>query len=453
MLLVRPLGYRTSTYVDWKMYTNNQTQGFFKFLHNTNKERSLVEDQYWSSLKSQKFLNIISKDLQVKMLTGSRLSCHSGQEGLFKKMNEKFLHVLSRYTLLHREMSKTQHHTRTLVWQCPVNKLCGGIADRIRGMAFALLLAIFSRRRLILDWESAIESVYFKPNLINWKDKYIENIIHSSVSEQFMKKEPDIIKFSAYSSSHDPFIFLSKRTWWDYLNIIGKNTSLIVMVTNAKLITLTTDTARSQLWLYRGLKQSGLLHLSRFEFDNIVGLIFRYLFQLNNGLLKEVLGAKEVLQLYGQPYIGIHIRTGFFGVKQVNDFNNFKQIKNELDWKTALQCAVEVANKFFGSSSPIFLATDSNLVKDMAIRIHGTRFRTLNNYLLHIDQINRTKEPEHLQKEGTLYTLVDLILLAQSYVQVRGLSGFAWLASLICDLPLERTISGSTCTPEKLTML
>ena len=452
MLLVRPLGYRTSTYVDWKMYTNNLTQSFFKFLHNTNQERFPVEDQYWLSLKSQKFLNIISKDLQVKMMTGSRLSCHSGQEGLFKKINEKFLHVLSQYTLLHREMSKTQH-TRTLVWQCPINKLCGGIADRIRGMAFALLLAIFSRRRLILDWESAIESVYFKPNLIDWKDKYIQNILHSNVSEQFMKKEPHIIKFSAYSAPHDPFIFLSKGTWWDYLNIIGKNTSLIVMVTNAKLIALTTDTARSQLWLYRGLKQAGLLYLSRFEFDNIVGLIFRYLFQLNNGLLKEVSRAKEVLQLHGQPYIGIHIRTGFVGVKQVNDFNNFKQTKDELDWKTALQCAVEVANKFFGSSSPIFLATDSNLVKDMAIRIHGTRFRTLNNYLLHIDQINRTKEPEHLQKEGALYTLVDLILLAQSYVQVRGLSGFAWLASLICGLPLERTISSSTCTPEKLTML
>lgn len=453
---MRPLGYRTSTQVDWKMYTNNQTQDFFKFLHNTNQERFLVEDQHWLSLKfHRKYLNTISKNLQVKMLTGSQLSCHSGQEGLFKKMNEKFLHVLSHYTLLHREMSKTPHHARTLVWQCPVNKLCGGLADRIRGMAFALLLAIFSRRRLILDWESAVESVYFKPNLIDWKDKYIQNILHSSESEQFMEKEPHIIKFNAYSTSHDPFIFLlrAQRTWWDYLNIIGKNTSLIVMVTNAKLIALTTDTAKSQLWLYRGLKQAGLLHLSRFEFDNIVGLVFRYLFQLNNGLLKEVLRAKEVLQLYGQPYIGIHIRTGFVGVKQVNDFNNFKQIKNELDWKTALQCAVQVANKFLGSSSPIFLATDSNLVKDMAIEIHGMRFRTLNNYLLHIDQINRTKEPERLQKEGTLYTLVDLILLAQSYVQVRGLSGFAWLASVICGLPFEHTINSRTCTPDKLIML
>ena len=46
---------------------------------------------------------------------------------------------------------------------------CGGLADRLRGIAFSLLLAVFSRRRLLLHWGMPNgEHVFLKPNLINW---------------------------------------------------------------------------------------------------------------------------------------------------------------------------------------------------------------------------------------------------------------------------------------------
>ena len=45
-----------------------------------------------------------------------------------------------------------------------------------------------------------------------------------------------------------------------------------------------------------------------------------------------------------------------------------------------LTCAVAVANNATGPSSPIFLATDSKLVKDLASHMYGSRFKTLDRF-------------------------------------------------------------------------
>ena len=72
-----------------------------------------------------------------------------------------------------------------------------------------------------------------------------------------------------------------------------------------------------------------------------------------------------------------------------------------------LKCAVTIADKSLEHSSLIFLATDSNKVKEMAVATYGMRFRSLNNTLIHVGTWDKQmKKPHRQEQEGALYALV-----------------------------------------------
>ena len=417
--------------VNWTLYTGNTTHQEISPL--------IPKDLKEAAMLFSKNSQILCKTSPIqlrKLLQGLPLSCYSQKEGIFLKSYDNLLTILSEYTQLHHKLSKENSSTtRTLVWQCHIDQVCGGLADRLRGMTFALFLAVFSRRKLVLDWKSSFESQFFKPNLINWEP--------DNALLQIIKNPNNTVKIHVQPTTVDPYLFMSKMDWDNYLHIIGGNQPHVVMVTNVMMIALTTKTSMANNhWLAEGVKSAGLLKLSISNLNGIIGIAFRYLFRWDKSFLRELSKAEEVLKLTNQPYIGIHIRTGFYGVKHVQDFNHKKLIKDEHVWKSVLQCAVSIANKFLGNDSLLFLATDSNVVKEVAISTYGMRFRSLNNYLAHVDR--EIMLPSR-QEEGALYTLVDLFLLGQSYVLIRGDSGYPWLASLLCGLPKEHVIDGSSC--------
>ena len=419
--------------VNWTLYTGkSENQDVSPLIPENLKEAAM---DY--SKNSQTLCETLPTQLLRKLLQGLPLSCYSQKEGIFLKSYENLLTILSKYTQIHQKLSKQNlRTTRTLVWQCHIDQVCGGLVDRVKGMTFVLLLAVFSRRKLVLDWKSSFESQFFKPNLINWEpDNAFLHIIENP---------KNIVKIHVQSTTKDPYLSKSKRDWENYLDIIGGNQPHVVMVTNVMMIALTTKiyTSNQHQWLAEGVKSAGLSNLPVSNLNGIIGLAFRYLFQFDKQFFRELSKAKEILKLTNQPYIGVHIRTGFYGVKYVKDFENIKLIKDQHIWKTVLQCAVSTANKFLGNNSLIFLATDSNVVKEMAVSTYGMRFRSFNNYLAHVDK--KIQSPSR-QQEGALYTLIDLFLLGESYVLVKGKSGYPWLASLLCGLPKEHIIDGSTC--------
>ena len=419
--------------VNWRLYTNQEVSRS-PLIPEDLKEAAMLFNK-----NSQILIKTLPTQLQRKLLQGLPLSCYSGKEGIFLKNYENLLTILFRYTQIHQKLLKENSTTtRTLVWQCHVGQFCGGLGDRVKGMTFALLLAVFSRRRLVLDWKSSFESQFFKPNQINWEpDSALLHIIENP---------KNFVKIHVQSTEKHPYLSLSKKQWENYLDIIGGNQPHVVMVTNVMIMALTTKTSTSNQhqWLAEGVKSAGLLNLSISNLNGIIGLAFRYLFHWDKHFLRELSKAKEILKLTNQSYIGVHIRTGFYGVKHVQDFKHKKLIKDQHIWKTVLQCAVSTANKFLGNDSLIFLATDSNVVKEMAVSTYGMRFRSFNNFLAHVgrDIISSSRQKE---QEGALYTLIDLFLLGESYVLVKGKSGFPWLASLLCSLPKEHIIDGCSC--------
>ena len=231
----------------------------------------------------------------------------------------------------------------------------------------------------------------------------------------------------------------------DVINSLQPNK--VVLTTNLEPSALLNKTkCVHQQWITDGLQQTGLASLSPEDLDNTVGIIFRYLFQITDQLLVEVGIARETLGLERQNYTGVHIRTGFAGLSQQESVKHPKLIRNPTDWEVILKCAVTTANQWLGPSSLLFLATDSPLVKHLAVTKYGGRFRSLDNTLLHIDRME--KYPHDLlqnETEGTLSMWVDLILLAEAFALVRTDSGFALAAGQLCSLPQNRTVNGLYC--------
>lgn len=384
-------------------------------------------------------------DFQNRLLAGFPLSCYHGKEGLFPTKYKKLINLLSQYADVHRNMSTT---SRTLVWQCSSEKVgeCGGLADRIKGMTFALLLAVFSQRRFILDWDNAGERIYFQPNMINWRDQKVYDILYDPL------KESKVVKFKVYSGDTDPYLQLPVVQWQKYLNIISGSKEYVVLVTNMEVLSLVrTVTTESQQWIIDGLQLAGLLNQSDHNLNDVLGITFRYLFKLSDILLEEVSRTIKSFNLTSRAYTGLHIRTGFVGMDYVKDsMGSKKLLKNKEQWKANLDCAVSITNKLIGDTSNIMLATDSNLVKEMASTFYGNRFRTSHGYLVHVDRIQK---PDIQVKKGILNTLIDLVILSQSYVLVRGHSGFSWVAGLLCGLPNEHLINGLTCQPDNLNII
>ena len=437
--------------IRWKLYGENSAFSQNDLKHFLPKASSHpLEPNGFSPAVCKKnsklLLDNLSSDFQKNILAGISLTCYSQSEGIFFKKYVKFLNALSRYTESHRIMSNDPNNSRTLVWMCPVGVRCGGIADRLKGMSFALLIAVISQRRLLLDWQSP-ERVHFKPNMINWIDKDLHTILYPTNSNQtIVTPRLNVKEFTVYTTDNNPFMSLSQKQWENFLDVMAGKEKVVTMVTNLEVSLISQTSRASTPWLAKGYESIGLSHLSGHELDDIVGIVLRYLFQFEKNVLREFSKAKEALKLTGHVFTGIHLRTGFIGVKQVNDYVVHKKLlKGEHLWKAALQCAVHTADKHLGNDSLIFLATDSYVVKDIAVKTWGARFRSLNNYLIHMDKMDRARKLKRQEKEGALYAIIDLLFLAESYVLVRGYSGYSWLASLLCSLPNEHLIDNRTC--------
>lgn len=453
-----------------------------------------------SSAKGQ--LKTVSDRFQLSLETSWPLNCHSGQEGLFPMRYERLAKALQDYAFYHKKTSPQlstngSYEARVLVWQCSVLDYCGGIADRMKGLTYSLLLAIFSRRRLIVSWDDT----YLETNLIDWKDDKVYGILKSvnnhsfyefnqssvlwsnSNSKKYEDQQAyegnwdkaenidmdeyslaDVVRAELYSKleslSEYPYEFkmfsILGGTGIDNseddiiykLSTIGGDAKYVFFSTNLEPSTL-KDTYKNgnQEWIQSGLKWVGLDHLTEEEVDRVMGIAMRYLFRVKDTLLQELDRAGRTLALKRRPYSSVHIRTGFAGSAESHESIQLpKFVRHKQTWASMLECAVKTADSFLGPASPILLATDSRIVKHMAVSKYGGRFRTLDNTVVHIDKM--AKLPHALQEgeiEGLVLTWVDMLLLSEAHVQVGGTSGYIWASSLFCYLPRQRRINAETC--------
>ena len=394
-----------------------------------------------------KLLSVTSLDVRVKNLLQKLhydlpLSCQSRPIGEQKELGAKFatfLEALTNYTVFHKA-ERENHRARRLLWFCEGS--CGGLADRMRGITYALMLAIFSQRVLHVDWghRTLSERAFLEPNLIDW---------------HLMKDEQ-----KAYSKDHRKTKFRSQmvltKTGADATpkivkklleSLNKKSVKWVAVNSNMNPSTLANDSKIVAFkWVKEGMSALHLDKLSVHDLDiYLIGLAFRYLFRFSPYLMQEVEAARRVLGLQGLSYVGLHVRTGFVGAQEYERYHP-KLFKKPWQWKDSVACAHRYTNQQFPNGAPIFIATDSQQVKVMVWPGYSGEIRCLNNSVLHLDKLSQVHHRTVEQmKEGFLSVWVELILLAESHSLVRGDSGYAHLAQSLCLMPRKRTIDAITC--------
>ena len=110
-------------------------------------------------VKEETFIDHVESGLS------SSLNCPPGALGLYQQnLYEPFVRALENYT---KSYNLPSNH-RTLTWQCRANTQCsGGLADRLRGVSYSLLMAIITQRRLQISWDD-LAGQYLYPHMIDW---------------------------------------------------------------------------------------------------------------------------------------------------------------------------------------------------------------------------------------------------------------------------------------------
>ena len=418
-----------------------------------------------------KLFSSTSEDAHVRELVaglhGLQVACHERPRSEQRALEEKyakFLEVLSVYTVFHKQERKREG-ARRLVWVCDAHRACGGLADRAKGVAYALLLSILSRRVLLLDWRDREfgEQEYLEPNVINWRlTKEERRRAYPDVdyedyelaggnrsSNEAVGTPVDSVAFiHIFSTLGGIGVDLSPEDLRKNLEAIYGAWNWILLETNMEPSSLVDVTKTTSLeWIEQGMAGLGLHKLPPEDIDNIVGLVFRYMFRFSQEILQEAANAKQVLGLQHAAYVGVHVRTGFAGSVHQESVKHPKLYRKSRKWENTLTCAYNHATEQLGAKSLLFLAADSNLVKSKSHKFKG-RYRCLDNSVVHLDKLERTPhEVGEVEREGVLSVWVELIMLAEAHSIVMGESGFSFLAHSLCYIPGTNTINGLTCSP------
>ena len=433
---------RAISVYDMRRYTQGATESVSKATESNVKSvnKHLIQEIKKLNLsgKLQNFSQLIHRASGIHSLKEKvqilPITCFPGIEGLFPPKYTKFLLALAEYATFHSKAN----NVRKLIWKCGPGDVCGGLVDRLRGIAFTLLLAVLSRRKLLLYWGMPNgEQIYLRPNAINWVPKRSDVV--------------DMAVYSAIDSAGAKFDTAVRK-------VIGQNNLMkVALKTNLELEFIKKQTNKPQ-WLIDGLKRTGLDTLSNKEINQLFGIAFRYLFAFTDDVIPKVNDAKHSMGLDVQKYVAVHVRTGFVGsnLEKSESANHKKCIRKKEQWEQMLNCAVHVANSTTGRNSSIFLATDSKLVKDLARQKYGNRLKTLDVVLTHVDRIDKKRGPSTAEREGLMSVWVDFFLLAQLYAQLRSGSdsdwgsGFALGSSHLCGLPSNQRFNGlKNCASEE----
>ena len=398
----------------------------------------------------------------VQALGALQVSCynHPENEGLLKKKYGRFLEVLAQYSSFHKSERRSES-VKKLIWVCDIYEACGGLADRMKGISYALILAVLSQRVLLLNWRDSEfgEHSFLEPNAIDWQLSYVDwNLLgkYDRVAEVRDYGFDDDDQDAEFAFLHlfgilDGYgIDVSMDTLRASLKTVHGDVRWVVLASNLEPSTLlnSTKTALSE-WISQGVASLGLSHLPLEDVDRLAGLVFRYLFKFSDELMREVGAARSVLGLDNQQYLGVHVRTGLAGSVQQETVEHPKLIRSIWHWEKTLFCAYRFVSELLGTSGLIFLATDSTLVKNRTLQTYRGKFRTLDNTILHLDKLEKYPHvPMETEIEGVLAVWIDFVLLAESFILVREDSGFSVLAGDVCFIPPQQVISGLHCAKQ-----
>ncbi|XP_045178621.2 uncharacterized protein LOC123538526 isoform X2 [Mercenaria mercenaria] len=281
---------------------------------------------------------------------------------------------------------------RFLVFKCDSSSLCGGLADRQKGIVSSFLLALLTNRTFVVDMTTPCElNNFLLSNIYNW-----------SMCTDFLKTVPktNFIELKYVNGNTKKFrnqvkSFNFDRNWTKQVVVLRLNAHAIDGIRQHKQ-------ARSRLKWLMNITNEEAIHL-----------VLHTLFKPNQRLLKDV------VQFYDNKILGRHLVCSHIRIGKnpsiPEDETRPRGYSNETVIFDFLEKYDDV-RKYV-----IYIASDSEDTKRHA----ETRFKSyikINRTIVHVDRLGKLK---HFTKEAceglytalseqSILTLCDTLLLTRS---------------------------------------
>lgn len=348
-------------------------------------------------------------------------------------------HAHTRAILTNRLSLPSVHDSvpRLLIWRCIPRGLrrCPGLGDRMRGLRFALALAVVTNRTLLIDWESTPYplTAALVPASLDWTipSAVLSSLPYHSAPLQ-TRRHAHLHWYDALPPHRLPlpsggFLDLSND------NIASELEEL------PPLVTISTVFPHSYLLtLLRNPHMPTALSVSNAESDkisasvSIARMLTRLLFVSTPAVDARV--SARLQWPSKNPYVGAHLRTG----RDLGeaDLPRFSALQNSSVRSVALQMLRCVHKQAHGTQGErlFALATDStehatiiaSLARDQGIMMSvptGPTFHFARPVRWHATHVQNDLGEETCER--FLDVFVDLIMLARADVLVATRSGFA----------------------------
>ena len=358
--------------------------------------------------------NLTSEMNRIMNLQGIQCENLSYTERDLGKL-KRYWKMINDYKVFHSDSirklnSGKSSDVRTLTWHCTDAYDCGGLGHRVNGITAFLLLAIASNRVLLLKWDKiSVENVYLLPNMIDWRypshslNGSFEDLGRFFLSRGQEKKNPmTMVDPLAGNTNHISMLFNRLGSMNKYVNELNRKQN-------------NTPSRPIDVHLFQVVS-------------------FMALFRISKELQLFADTVRNKLNLHGQRYIALHIRTG----QIEKNIERVRFMNTNNDAKTAVECATRQANRHIGPDGIIVVLSDSGSLKQNLANTYS-RVKILNNTIIHSDKA------KNLDSSGMLGIWQDIIIMAEAHIVIYHMSAFPEMSIAMCGLPKERIVDLEYC--------
>ena len=327
---------------------------------------------------------------------------------------KKYWKLINDYQVFHSDgirklNSGKSSDVRTLTWHCTSTYDCDGLGHRVNGITAFLLLAIASNRVLLLKWDKmSVENVYLLPNMIDWR--YPNHSLNGSFQ--------DLGRFYGEGPKKSPMTMIDPLT--------GSTNHLSMLFNRLG--------ATNELIKQLNMKQNNNTLSKPIDVHLFRVVSFMALFKISEELQLFADTVRKKLNLHGERYIALHIRTGQIekNIKRVRFMNT------DNGAKAAVECAMRQADRHIGPDGIIVVVSDSWPLKQKLANKYS-RVKILNNTIVH------SEKTKNLDSNGMLGLWQDIIIMAEAHILIYHMSAFPEMSMAMCGLPKERVVDLEYC--------
>lgn len=398
-----------------------------------------------------------------------------------------FQKALADYKVFHKaklaelKSSSDGGEVRTLTWACSQSR-CSGLGDQLFRIQYFLLLAMMSNRLFTVYWDEKLKksAQYLLPSEIDWS-YYDETKGMCDDKGACSHKVYDATSLWGFGWTKEEFVHFGKVLFssTQHITVTGQVMAYNMYIGNLSMLDpgdmirrgmkkmgvqqiLTEDTGGT---VYCGHRPLWYTWLHRFGIHKLIEIpelnngqvqanepwlyfshyTFTYMFKFPGDLIKRVAAYQKKLGLYNQDYLALHLRTGFMGTpdqeKWVTRYihSGWKFFYHEWEWDCFIKHAIRLRDETLGPGKPIYLSTDSDLVRNKINTVYGDQHFVYGNLTLVHSRFNHkscgTENAGNAEVEGHLAMWLDFFLLGSAKVIVHPDSSFSVNAAFMGPIP------------------